>query len=57
MTTDVETIVAAGASIHDMWANMIELPIGIYLLHRQIGNPSLLVLVPTIGKWMLACKL
>ncbi|CAG1996834.1 unnamed protein product [Fusarium graminearum] len=36
MTTDVETIVAAGASIHDMWANMIELPIGIYLLHRQI---------------------
>ncbi|QPC67746.1 hypothetical protein HYE67_009977 [Fusarium culmorum] len=48
MTTDVETIVAAGASIHDMWANMIELPIGIYLLHRQIGNPSLLVLVPTI---------
>ncbi|KAL6920991.1 hypothetical protein FSST1_005017 [Fusarium sambucinum] len=48
MTTDVETIVAAGASVHDMWANMLELPIGIYLLHRQIGNPSLLVLVPTI---------
>ncbi|RGP72643.1 canalicular multispecific organic anion transporter 2 [Fusarium longipes] len=48
MTTDVETIVAAGASVHDMWANMLELPIGIYLLYRQIGNPSLLVLVPTI---------
>jgi ATP-binding cassette subfamily C (CFTR/MRP) protein 1 len=48
MTTDVETVVAAGASVHDMWANMLELPIGIYLLHRQIGNPSLLVLVPTI---------
>jgi hypothetical protein len=50
MTTDVETIVAAGASVHDMWANMLELPIGIYLLYRQIGNPSLLVLVPTISK-------
>lgn len=50
MTTDVETIVAAGASVHDIWANMLELPIGIYLLYRQIGNPSLLVLVPTISK-------
>ncbi|RSL73721.1 hypothetical protein CEP54_000267 [Fusarium duplospermum] len=48
MTTDVDVIVAAGASIHDMWANLIELPIGIYLLHRQVGSPSLLVLVPTV---------
>ncbi|SCO11054.1 related to multidrug resistance-associated protein [Fusarium fujikuroi] len=48
MTADVETIVAAGASIHDMWANMLELPVGIYLLYRQVGKPSLLVLVPTV---------
>ncbi|KAL2670523.1 hypothetical protein Neosp_014311 [[Neocosmospora] mangrovei] len=48
MTTDVDVIVAAGASIHDMWANLVELPIGIYLLHRQVGSPSLLVLVPTV---------
>ncbi|RSL59881.1 hypothetical protein CEP51_013857 [Fusarium floridanum] len=48
MTTDVDVIVAAGASIHDMWANLLELPIGIYLLHRQVGSPSLLVLVPTV---------
>ncbi|RBR06336.1 hypothetical protein FVER53590_07622 [Fusarium verticillioides] len=36
MTADVETIVAAGASVHDMWANMLELPVGIYLLYRQV---------------------
>ncbi|EEU41992.1 uncharacterized protein NECHADRAFT_50921 [Fusarium vanettenii 77-13-4] len=48
MTTDVDVIVAAGASIHDMWANLVELPIGIYLLYRQVGSPSLLVLVPTV---------
>uniref|UniRef100_A0A0D2XKL9 Uncharacterized protein n=1 Tax=Fusarium oxysporum (strain Fo5176) TaxID=660025 RepID=A0A0D2XKL9_FUSOF len=48
MTADVETIVAAGASVHDMWANMLELPVGIYLLYRQVGKPSLLVLVPTV---------
>ncbi|KAM0558381.1 hypothetical protein ACHAPJ_005075 [Fusarium lateritium] len=48
MTADVATMVSAGASIHDMWANMLELPVGIYLLYRQIGRPSLLVLVPTV---------
>ncbi|KAG5781755.1 hypothetical protein H9Q73_004573 [Fusarium xylarioides] len=48
MTTDVEIIVGAGASVHDMWANMLELPVGIYLLYRQVGKPSLLVLVPTV---------
>ena len=50
MTTDVETVVAAGSSIHDMWANLLELPVGIYLLYRQVGHPSLLVLVPTLSK-------
>ncbi|CAG7555748.1 unnamed protein product [Fusarium equiseti] len=49
MTTDVETVVAAGSSIHDMWANLLELPVGIYLLYRQVGHPSLLVLVPTLS--------
>lgn len=50
MTTDIDVIVAAGVSIHDMWANLIELPIGIYLLYRQVGSPSLLVLVPTVSE-------
>ncbi|KAF4982828.1 hypothetical protein FZEAL_1620 [Fusarium zealandicum] len=48
MTTDIDTIVGAGASVHDIWANLLELPVGIYLLYRQIGTPSLLVLVPTV---------
>ncbi|KAF5268054.1 hypothetical protein FOXYS1_1068 [Fusarium oxysporum] len=40
MTADVETIVAAGASVHDMWANMLELPVGIYLLYRQVDQAN-----------------
>ncbi|KAF4440396.1 hypothetical protein F53441_12344 [Fusarium austroafricanum] len=56
MTTDVETIVAAGGSIHDMWANLLELPVGIYLLYRQIGKPSLLVLVPTVSEYIYPCN-
>ncbi|CAM1501751.1 Fc.00g037350.m01.CDS01 [Cosmosporella sp. VM-42] len=46
MSTDIEAIVEAGVHIHDLWANFIELPIGIYLLYRQVGPPSLFILVP-----------
>ncbi|KAM5356681.1 hypothetical protein ACJ41O_003327 [Fusarium nematophilum] len=48
MTTDMDTIVGAGAMAHDLWANILELPVGIYLLYRQVGNPSLLILVPSV---------
>lgn len=46
MSTDIEAIVAGGATIHELWANLLELPVGIYLLYRQVGPPSLLILVP-----------
>ncbi|VUC37886.1 unnamed protein product [Clonostachys rosea] len=47
MSTDIDAIVGAGESLHDMWCSFLDLPIGIYLLYCQIGPPSLLVLVPT----------
>lgn len=46
MSTDIEAIVAGGATLHELWANFLELPVGIYLLYRQVGPPSLLILVP-----------
>jgi hypothetical protein len=66
MSTDIDVITAAGESFHDIWANFVDLPIGIYLLYRQVGNASLLVLIPTVGKshfislyslsaWFFAC--
>jgi ATP-binding cassette subfamily C (CFTR/MRP) protein 1 len=51
MSTDIETIVQAGASIHDIWASFIELPVAIYLLYRYVGVPSLFILVPAVGKY------
>ncbi|KAM5384691.1 hypothetical protein ACJA88_002538 [Fusarium oxysporum] len=56
MTADVETIVAAGASVHDMWANMLELPVGIYLLYRQVVTTILSGIIspamePATVKW------
>lgn len=50
MSTDVENIVLAGDSLHDLWASFIELPIGIYLLYRHVGVPSLFILVPGVSK-------
>jgi hypothetical protein len=50
MSTDVEGVAQAVSSIHDFWASFIELPVGIYLLYRQVGIPSLFVLVPAFGK-------
>jgi ATP-binding cassette, subfamily C (CFTR/MRP), member 1 len=49
MTTDMDTIVSAGETLHDMWGSIIDLPIGIYLLYRQVGAPGLFVLIPTFG--------
>lgn len=50
MTTDMDTIAQSGEVLHDMWGSLIDLPIGIYLLYRQIGYPGLFVLIPTLGK-------
>lgn len=50
MSTDVERIVGAGASVHDIWASFMELPIAMYLLYRHVGPPSLFFLVPSFSK-------
>ncbi|ATY64240.1 ABC multidrug [Cordyceps militaris] len=48
MSTDVESIAAGGAVLHDIWAALIELPLSLFLLYRQVGVPSLLILVPAL---------
>ena len=50
MSTDVESIVAAGDGIHDIWAGVVEIPVAIYLLYRNVGIPNLFVLFPVLSK-------
>lgn len=61
MSTDVEGIAMGGASIHDIWAAFIELPVALFLLYRQVGVPSLFILIPafltTIFAGIIAPKL
>ncbi|KAK1504420.1 uncharacterized protein CCOS01_16872 [Colletotrichum costaricense] len=46
MSVDIEAIAASMTFIHDVWAAAIELPVGVYLLYRQVGPPCFLLLVP-----------
>ncbi|KHO00193.1 ABC transporter, transmembrane domain, type 1 [Metarhizium album ARSEF 1941] len=46
MSTDIESIVMSGDAIHDIWASFIEIPVAIYLLYRNVGIPSLFILIP-----------
>lgn len=50
MSTDIESIVMSGDAIHDIWASFIEIPLAIYLLYRNVGVPSLFILIPAFCK-------
>lgn len=50
MSTDIESIVISSDQIHDLWASLLEVPVAIYLLYRQIGVASLLIIVPSFCK-------
>lgn len=52
MTTDIDTIMGAGETVHDLWSSVVELPIGIYILYQQVGGPSLFILIPTLGEFV-----
>jgi len=40
MNTDIENISQGLQMAHDIWANLIEIGLATYLLHRQLGAPS-----------------
>lgn len=46
MSVDIENIAVSLTFIHDIWPAIVELPIGIYLLYRQVGPPCFLLLIP-----------
>ncbi|OLN96559.1 Canalicular multispecific organic anion transporter 1-like protein 1 [Colletotrichum chlorophyti] len=46
MSVDIENIAVSMTFIHDVWATVVELPVGVYLLYRQVGPPCFLLLIP-----------
>jgi hypothetical protein len=54
MSTDMNIIASAGETMHNFWSSFLELPVGIYLLYRQVGLTSLFILIPTLGKTIIS---
>lgn len=50
MSTDIEGISLGLRVVHDIFATIIEVGIGIYLLTTVVGKASFLIIFPTIGK-------
>lgn len=53
MSTDLEGISRVLPRIHEAWAGLIELGVGIYLLSTIVKEASVLVIIPALGKWKL----
>lgn len=50
MGTDVERITNGMRNIHELWANTVEIAMGIYLLQLQVGLACLVSLVVALSK-------
>lgn len=49
MGTDVERIVQSSRFIHEIWASLIEIGVGVWLLVRQVSWASVVPLVVCLG--------
>lgn len=50
MSADIERISNGWQTMHEIWANLVEIGIAIYLLERQLGVACLIPVATAIGK-------
>ncbi|PGH27295.1 hypothetical protein AJ80_01005 [Polytolypa hystricis UAMH7299] len=48
MSTDIDSIVLGLQDLHEIWANIIEIGIGMFLLQRKVGIACVFAVVPVI---------
>lgn len=49
MGTDVERIVESLRMVHELWASLLEVAVGVWLLTRQVSYAAVLPLVVCLG--------
>lgn len=49
MSADIERIVTGWQTMHEIWANIVEVALAIYLLERQLGAACAIPLAVAIG--------
>lgn len=52
MSTDIDGITGGIEDFHELWANIIELCVAMYLLHREIGPAFFLAAVPALSEFL-----
>ena len=50
MSADIERIVQGWQWMHDIWADVIEIGLAIYLLERQLGVACAIPIAVSVGK-------
>jgi ATP-binding cassette subfamily C (CFTR/MRP) protein 1 len=50
MSADIERIVQGWQTMHDMWANVIEIALAIFLLERQLGVACVIPVIVSVSK-------
>ena len=56
MSTDIDGIATGLQSMHDIWANTIEVVLAIYLLEVQVGVACIFVAIPAVGMGSLSLE-
>ena len=56
ITADVERVQMGIRKMHDFWANLAGVGIGLWLIKTQLGPSSLLTLVLIFGKDRISCS-
>lgn len=55
MSTDVDRIVSGLELVHETWARLLEMAIGVWLLAQQMGAVSIAPVIVAIRKLWLVC--
>ena len=50
MSADIERITTGWQTVHELWANLIEVGLAIYLLERQLGAACAVPIAVAFGK-------
>lgn len=50
MSADIERITNGWTTMHEIWANLVEISVAVYLLERQLGVACVIPVAVAIGK-------
>lgn len=55
MSADIERITTGWQTMHELWANVIEVGLAIYLLERQLGPACAVPIAVAISEYLVCC--